>query len=196
MRSSSTLPPKSRKEPGRRKSTHNTVGSSRPPPLAISPLIKTEPVDVHKGVVSSRAGVVSATFGKIIGFTHATPSEETEEDEIKPSTLQPREMSTNEQQPSEIGVLYIKRDTDTICTDSTVHPLYNPSVSTASTILPPDSPSVSTAFTIHPPDNLDFSTVSTVDPSDNPSLSTAFTELPSYGTVRSPTDLITANRGK
>ena len=196
MRSSSTLPPKSRKEPGRRKSTLIKVGSSRPPPLAISPLIKTEPVDVHKGVVSSRAGVVSATFGKIIGFTHATPSKDTEEDEIKPSTLQPREMSTNEQQPSEIGVLYIKRDTDTIFTDSTIHPLYNPSVSTDSTIHPPDSPSVSTASTIHPPDNLNFSTVSTVDPSDNPSLSTAFTELPSYETVLSPTDLTTANSGK
>ena len=207
-RSSSELPINSSKEPSRRKSTQNTVGSSRPPPLAISPLIKIELVDVNEGEVSSRG--VSATFGTISGITLTTPSEETEEDELKPSALQPREMSTNEQQPSEIGALYFKMNTDALFTESAIHPPYNPSdstdspirspdtpsVSTAFTIHPPDNPSVSTASTKHPPDNPSVSTASTIHPSDNPSVSTASTELPSYETGRLPTHLNTANGGK
>ena len=222
-RSSSKLPTKSSKESSRRKSTQSTVGSSRPPPLAISYLIKTEPVDVNEGLVSSRAGVVSATYATISGFTLATPSEETEEDELNPSVLQSIERHTNELQPNEIGALYIKRNNDTIFTDSTIHPpdnprastastihpSYNHSVSTAYTIHPPDNPrastastihpsdnpSVSTASTIHPPYNLSVSTDSTIHPPDNPSVSTASTELPSYETVRLPTDLTTAKIG-
>ena len=252
-RSSSELPKKSSNESSRRKSTQNTVGSSRPPPLAISPLIKTEPVDVNEGVVSSRAGVVSATFGTINGFTLTTPSEETEEDELIPNVLQSIELHNNELELNlmEIGALYFKRNTDTVSNDSTIHPPYNPNHSPDSTIHSPDKPSVSIAFTTHPLYNPSVSTASTKDPHDNPSVSTdstihspdkpsvsiafpkhpldnhsvstdstihpqyipsvstdftvlppynpcvstAFTELPSYETVRLPTDLTTANLG-
>ena len=148
------------KEPSRRKSTHNTVGSSRPPPLAISPLIKTEPVDVNEGVVSSEVGVVAVTFGMISGFTLTTPSEETEEDELKPSTLQPRELHTNELQPNEIRALNFKSNTD-----STIHSPDNPSVYSDSTKHSPDNPSVSSDST-------------------KQCRSTDSTELPSYETVR------------
>ena len=180
-RSSSELPKKSSNESSRRKSTQNTVGSSRPTPLAISPLIKTEPVDVNEGVVSSRAGVVSATSGMISGFTLTTPSEEL----------------------MEIGALYFKRNTDTVSPDSTIHspdklsvsiafkthPLYNPSVSTASIKDPHDNPSVSTDSTIHSPDKpsvsiafpkhpLDNSTASAIHSPEKPSVTLASTIHP------------------
>ena len=207
-RSSSQLPPKSSKEPSRRNSTQNTVGSRRPPPLAISPLIKPELVDVNEGVVSSRARVVSATFSTISGFTLTTPSEETREDELKPSVLQSIELHTNELELSEIGALDFKRYSDTVSTDSTIHspdkprvsvaftthPLYNPGVSTASTIHSLNNPSVSPDFTIHPLNNPSVSTASTIHsrynhnvstnstihPLDKPSVSLASTIHPTY----------------
>ena len=196
-RSSSELPKKSSNESSRRKSTQNTVGSSRPPPLAISPLIKTEPVDVNEGVVSSRAGVVSATFGTINGFTLTTPSEETEEDELIPNVLQSIELHNNELELNlmEIGALYFKRNTDTVSTDSTIHSPDKPSASIAFPKHPLDNPSVSTDSTIHPQYIPSVSTDFTVLPPYNPCVSTAFTELPSYETVRLPTDLTTANLG-
>ena len=179
-RSSSKLLTKSSKEPSRRKSTRNTVGSSKPPPLEFNPFIKIETVDVNGG----GAGMVSATFDTISGFTLTTPSEETEVDELKPSALQPRELHTNELQPNEIIALHFKRNTDTIYSYSSINPPYNPRISTASTIHPLDNPSVSTAFTIHSPDKPSISTNSTIQPPDYPSFSTASTELPSYETVR------------
>ena len=205
---SSKLATKSSNESSLKKSTQSTVGSSRPPPVAISPPIKTELVDFNEVMVSSTAGVVSATFDTTFGFTLTTPSEETEEGELKPSVLQPRKLHTNELHPSEIGALYFNKDTIStastkhppyklsVSTDSTIHPPDNPSVSTASTIHPSDNPSVSTDSTIHPPDNLSVSTDSPIHPPDNPSVSTASTELPSYETVRLPTNITTANHGK
>ena len=195
-RSSSKLPKKSSKEPSRRMSTQNTVSFSRPPPLAISSVIKSEPIDVNDVVVSSRAGVASATFGTITEFTLTTPSEETEEDELKPSALQLRELDTNELQPSEIGALYLKRNADTVSTDSTIHPPYNPNIPTASTIHPSNNPSVNSDSTINSPDNPSVSTDSAIHPSDSPSVSTASTGDSCYETVHLPTDLTTANRGK
>ena len=191
-RSSSKLLTKSSNEPSRRKSTQNTVGSSKPPPLEFNPLIKTETVDVNGG----GAGMVSATFDTISGLTLTTPSEETEVDELKPSALQPYEIRA--------------LNTNTIYSDSSIHPPYNPSISTASTIHPLDNPSVSTASTIHspeklsvtlastihPPDKPSVSSASTIQPPDYPSFSTASAELPSFETVRLPTDLTTAILGK
>ena len=199
-RSSSELPTKYSKEPSSRKSTQNTVGSRRPPPLAISPLIKTELVDVNEGVVSSRARVESATFSTISGPT-LTTHEETEEDELKPCALQPRKLHTNELELSKIGALNFKRISDTVSTYLTIHPPYNYNVPTDSTIHAPDKPSVSIAFTIHPLDNPGVSTASTIHPRYNHNVSTvstmtASTGLLSYETVRSPTDLTTANLGK
>ena len=217
-RSSFKLPTKSSQESSRRKSTQNTVGSSRPPPVAISPLIKTEPVDVNEGVVSSRARVVSATFSTISGFTLTTPSEETSEDELKPSVLQSIELHTNELELSEIAALDFKRNSDTVSTDSTIHPpynlnvstdstthspdkpsvsvaftthlLYNPSVSTASTIHSLDNPSVFTDSTIYSPNKPSVSTNSTIHPSDNPCISTAFTIHPSDNAIFSTASTI------